>query len=250
MTYLIADQICVHYPIQSLKQTDSAGSASVRQNRNVVQAIDNLTLTLESGDRVAILGRNGAGKTTLLRTLAGILIPTSGSVKVHGRCTNLINLNIGIEDQASGHDNITIRGLLAGHSQKQIDEERNNIVEFANLGDFINLPVNTYSSGMRMRLSFAIATAFYPQILILDEWISTGDGTFREKASERMKSFVDKAGILVLASHNRALLKQNCNKALWLERGSTVRFGPLVDVLSAYDEFMKKSPDAAGGRII
>lgn len=199
-----------------------------------VEALRDISLSIKGGERVALIGRNGSGKTTLLQVLAGIITPDRGRVIVEGQSTNLININIGMRQEATGHRNITLRGLAAGRSLAEIEERRRQIADFAELGDFLNLPVETYSSGMRMRLSFAIATAFDPEILLLDEWISTGDASFRKKATQRMRGFVDKAGILVLASHSKSLIAANCERAVWLERGRVRADGPQAEIFEAY----------------
>lgn len=200
-----------------------------------VQALDDISFTLESGDRLALIGRNGSGKTTLLQLLAGIIPPDSGQILVEGSTTNLININLGMQMEASGHHNITLRGLAAGQSRAMIEERRAEINAFSELGEFLDMPVETYSSGMRMRLNFAIATAFEPEILLLDEWLSAGDASFRAKASRRMQNFAGKAGVLVLASHSRALLLENCNRAIWLEGGRIEGIGEVEELLDAYE---------------
>ncbi len=201
-----------------------------------VKALENITFDLTSGDRLALIGRNGSGKTTLLQVLSGIISPDEGRVVVDGKSTNLININLGMQIEASGHRNITLRGLAAGHSREAIEARRGDIAAFSELGSFLDMPIETYSAGMRMRLNFAIATAFEPEILLLDEWISAGDAAFRAKATARMKSFVGQAGILVLASHSKQLLMENCNRALWVDGGKVREFGDVVDVLEAYEK--------------
>nr|WP_233061097.1 ABC transporter ATP-binding protein [Parvularcula mediterranea] len=199
-----------------------------------VAALSDVSLALKSGDRLGIVGNNGSGKTTLLRVIAGLIPPDRGSVRSEGRINNLINLNLGVQSQATGHQNITLKGLACGASRKQIEEKRDEIAAFSELEGFLDLPVETYSAGMRMRLSFAIATAFDPDILALDEWLGTGDQTFRKKTTKRMRSFVDSASILVLASHSPELIRQNCNKALWLEKGRIRMLSDPDAVLNAY----------------
>ncbi|MEM9838516.1 MAG: ABC transporter ATP-binding protein [Pseudomonadota bacterium] len=199
-----------------------------------VRALNGVSFELSEGTRVGVIGRNGSGKTTLLRVLAGILPPDRGTVTLEGHCTNLININLGTKGDASGHRNITLQGLASGHSREAIEEKRDEIIEFSELGEFLDFPVNTYSAGMRMRLSFAIATAFKPEILLLDEWLSAGDVEFRRRASERMASFVERAGVLVLASHSQSMLESNCDRALWLDHGEIVQDGPVNEVFSAY----------------
>lgn len=200
-----------------------------------VRALDDVTFSLHKGDRLAIVGENGSGKTTLLQVLAGILAPETGTLMTRGRITSLINISLGSQAEASGHRNITLRGLAAGYSHKAIEERRAEITAFSELGEFLNMPVYTYSAGMQMRLTFSIATAFDPEILILDEWLSAGDASFREKATQRMKEFVAKAGILVLASHSRSLMLDNCDKAIWMEQGRIRESGPVKDILDAYE---------------
>lgn len=205
-----------------------------------VKALTEISFSLSSGDRLAIVGRNGSGKTTLLHVLAGVLTPDIGQVVVEGRSTSLININLGMQAEATGHRNITLRGLAAGHSRETIEQKREEIAEFSELQSFLHMPLLTYSAGMRMRLNFAIATAFDPDVLILDEWLSAGDVNFKRKATERMEQFVEKAGILVLASHSARLLSRNCNKCLWLEHGRIQMYGDLKPVLAAYlDEIGK-----------
>tara|TARA_R110000868_G_scaffold208557_2_gene458094 strand:+ start:35549 stop:36364 length:816 start_codon:yes stop_codon:yes gene_type:complete len=207
-----------------------------------VRALHDITFSLSKGDRLAIVGKNGSGKTTLLQVLAGIISPEVGKISTIGRVTSLININLGIQVEATGHRNITLRGLAAGYSHKEIEKRRREIAEFSELGEFLEMPMETYSSGMRMRLTFAIATAFEPEILILDEWLSAGDASFKEKATTRMRDFVEQAGILVLASHSRKLLLDNCEMGMWLDEGRIRSFGDVEDVLNEYDSQQKSHP--------
>ena len=162
--------------------------------------------------------------------------PDAGRVVVEGVSTSLININLGMQQEATGHKNITLRGLAAGRTKEEIEAKRAEIADFSELGEFLDMPIMTYSAGMRMRLNFAIATAFDPEILILDEWLSAGDAAFKAKASSRMKAFVGKAGILVLASHSINLLKENCNRAILLDEGRIVAQGDVDDILQRYQE--------------
>lgn len=249
MVSITARDLCVTFPLQrgqagraqSEGGLDAAAVADARLDRDVrgrivgVRALAGIDLSLRSGDRLAIIGRNGAGKTTLLQVLAGVLMPTRGEVVMSGRTTNLINLNLGMQTEATGSRNITLRGLAAGHTKAEIERRRSDIADFAELGRFIDMPIDTYSSGMRMRLSFAIATAFEPEILLLDEWLSAGDAAFRRKATDRMARFAERAGILVLASHNKDLLLGNCNRAIWLEGGRLKGAGTVEETLASYE---------------
>jgi ABC-type polysaccharide/polyol phosphate transport system ATPase subunit len=237
--------VSLTFPLYSPAQLkEHAGAAEARDGRLIVspkgrilglKALENISLTLKEGDRLAIVGRNGSGKTTLLQVMARILRPDAGRVAVSGRCTNLININLGMQPEASGHRNITLRGLAGEHSRAAIEERRAAIAEFSELGDYLHMPVSAYSAGMAMRLSFAIATSFDPEILLLDEWIGAGDAQFQRKATARMKSFVQRAGILALASHNHQMLADICNMGLWLDRGRLRAFGAFRDVMAQYD---------------
>lgn len=228
-------------PAEARQATDDQRLIRDKTGRVVgVRAIEDLSFDLNAGDRLAIIGRNGSGKTTLLQILAGVISPDQGRVVLEGRPTNLISLQLGIRHEASGHRNITLRGLASGHTVTEIEKRRQQIADFSELGEFLDMPVLTYSAGMLMRLSFAIATAFEPEILLLDEWLSAGDTAFRAKATKRMQDFVGRAGILVLASHNRKLLLENCNQAIWMERGAIKMKGAVVDVLDQYEDFAAK----------
>ncbi len=199
-------------------------------------AVRDVSFELRSGDRLAIIGANGSGKSTLLRVLSGLLCPDVGKVKSVGALTSLININVGTNADATGHRNITLRGYAAGRSKHEIEAKRNWIAEFSELGEFLDMPFRSYSSGMKMRLNFAIATAFEPEILLMDEWLSAGDMSFRDKATNRMQDFADNAGILVLASHNRKLLLDNCTHGIWLDKGEIRQAGDVGDVFDAYAE--------------
>ena len=202
--------------------------------------LNDIDLLVETGDRLAIIGRNGSGKSTLLRLIHGVYLPDSGTRHVIGSTDALFELNAATRPLATGHENIIIGGLMRGYSIDLIKQKAPEIAEFSELGEFIHLPISTYSAGMRMRLLFGIATAFDPDILLLDEWISAGDAQFRNKAENRMNELVERAGILVLASHSLRLLKSVCNKALWLEKGRVVMYGPLLEVFEAFDEAIQK----------
>jgi lipopolysaccharide transport system ATP-binding protein len=178
-----------------------------------------LSLEVHDGTRLAIIGRNGAGKTTLLKLIAGILPAASGAIRVEGVVSPLLNIRLGMEAELTGIENIWLRGAYMGKTQREIEEKLPAIVEFAELGEFIDLPVNTYSSGMAARLAFSIATSFEPDILLVDESIGAGDRQFAEKAAARLRQFVDGSSILVLATHNERLMKTMCDRVLDLGTG-------------------------------
>jgi ABC-type polysaccharide/polyol phosphate transport system ATPase subunit len=242
--FLRAENIGVKFEVsgnvreQGLSEHDPRLIWNWRHQLRGVKALSDISFDLKKGDRLAIIGRNGSGKTTLLQTLAGIISPSEGRLISRGNITSLININIGIQAEATGHRNITLRGLAAGYSRKEIEEKRQGIAEFSELGDFLNMPMDSYSAGMRMRLTFAIATAFSPEILILDEWLSAGDVAFKKRATDRMQEFVSQAGILILASHSHKLIMDNCATGIWLDGGRIRAAGPVADVLKAYEESM------------
>jgi len=202
----------------------------------VVNALKNVTLTLSPGDRVGIIGQNGAGKTTLLRVFSGAYVPTSGFAEVIGDVSALTDFAMGMDPEASGHENIIMRAILLGMTYQRARALAPEVEQFTELGEYLDLPVRTYSTGMMLRLAFAVATSIEPEILIMDELISVGDASFIEKATQRIKTLIDKAKIFVLASHDEATLKRFCNRAIWLNRGELAGDGPLDCVLAAYNK--------------
>nr|WP_041474364.1 ABC transporter ATP-binding protein [Erwinia sp. Ejp617] len=187
-----------------------------------VEALKNITFELSRGDRLALIGHNGSGKTTMLRVLAGAYKPTSGKFESHGRVTSLIDPMMGMDGELTGLENIKLRGLFLGLSKVEIKNITEEVVEFSELGDFIKVPVRTYSSGMVLRLGFSISTAITPEILLMDEWMSVGDENFKKKAEQRLNDFISKAGIMVMATHDHNLAKSVCNKFIKLEHGEIV----------------------------
>jgi len=174
---------------------------------------------LKPGSRLGILGGNGSGKSTLLRVLGGMYEPTSGTLDVAGRVTGLFNLNLGVSKESTGYENIILKGLMLGFSREKIREHAAEIAEFSELGEYINMPVHTYSSGMVMRLMFSTATSFQPEILLLDEWIGTGDRNFRAKVDKRLDDLLESALIVIIASHNRNRMKNWANTYIDLKSG-------------------------------
>ena len=237
---LTAINLGVVFPIRGFKGDAKAAEPNFVRGRygriTGYRALDEVSFDLRGGDRLALIGANGAGKSSLLSVLSGTRVPDSGAVEMTGRATSLININIGIQQNATGHRNITLRGLVAGKSREEIEERRGWIAEFSELGAFLDMPFNTYSAGMRMRLNFAIATAFTPEILLMDEWLSAGDARFRKKASARMHELVSGATILVFASHNRKMLEDTCSEALWLDHGRVRVHGPVGETFEAFEE--------------
>lgn len=244
MAYIEADNICTHFPLSDHGSfsgpTKPKNLVSVGK-KNYILALNHLSFTIERGTRLGIIGRNGSGKSTLLRVLGKIYAPTSGRLITQGQISSLFNLNLGIQPDVSGRENILIRGLVKGWSRKQIKERMPDIIEFSELEEFIDLPIRTYSDGMKMRLLFAIATSFAPEILLLDEWIGAGDANFQKKAADRMNSLVAESGITVIASHNRNLLKNVCDKGMWLDQGIMRAFGTVDEVYKEMDAYYAKT---------
>ncbi|MEM6534530.1 MAG: ABC transporter ATP-binding protein [Pseudomonadota bacterium] len=244
MAEIRSHNLSIHYPVTAKPGWKLAGAA-VPQNlvksggKNYIHALKKLTFTVRRGQRVGLIGRNGSGKSTLLRVLGGIYTPTGGRLTTSGQISSLFNLTLGIQPDVSGRENIVIRGLIKGWSRREIARKIPEIIAFSELDSVIDLPIRTYSDGMRMRLLFAIATSFEPEILLLDEWIGAGDDRFKEKASKRMNELVDQAGITVIASHNRQLLQSVCDIGMWLDAGKMRAFGPIKDVLAEMDEALK-----------
>lgn len=195
-----------------------------------VRALSDVSFNIQDGDRVALFGHNGAGKSTLLRTLAGIYELTGGELHVEGQISTLFDITLGMDEEATGLENIELLGLSRGFSLKHIREARDEIIEFAELGSFIEMPVKTYSSGMKMRLAFSVATSFQPDVLLLDEWVAAGDATFIRKTEERLAQRMENTRIVVFASHSVALLKRFCTRAIVLSHGA-------VSFHGTFDEF-------------
>jgi lipopolysaccharide transport system ATP-binding protein len=204
------------------------------KHRVVVQALRDISLRLRSGDRLGLIGSNGAGKTTLLRTLAGIYEPFDGVVRVRGSLSALLDPNLGMNLNLTGRENIMLRGLYSGLDSAAIAQLQSDVRGFADLDAFIDLPVRIYSAGMIVRLGFALATAIRPQVLLMDEWFLAGDANFMERARVRLEDMVRGAEILVLSSHNTAVLMQWCTEVIWMEQGRIRARGPAAEVLGQY----------------
>jgi ABC-2 type transport system ATP-binding protein len=202
--------------------------------RVIVRAIDALTLELEHGTRLALVGHNGAGKSTLLRVLAGIYEPTAGSITVDGAVASMFDLGFGFDADATGWENIVLRGMLLGYARREIERRSPKIGQDSGLGEFLDMPLRTYSTGMTTRLAFAVSTSITPDILLIDEGIGAGDAAFQVHARERLESFIGEAGLLVMASHSDGLLRQWCTMGLWMEHGRPRMHGPIEEVLGAY----------------
>ncbi|MFX1684468.1 ABC transporter ATP-binding protein [Paraburkholderia sp. A2RI-6] len=201
----------------------------------VVRALEDLSLRFERGDRIGLIGHNGAGKSTLLRVMAGIYPPTAGAVSRVGKVVPLLDIGLGMDENSTGMQNIRLRGMLLGMSDAEVRAKQREIAEFSELGDYLDLPIRTYSSGMRVRLAFAVSTAVDAEILLLDEVMGVGDASFMHKAQARLADLHSRAEIVVLAMHSNSEIRKVCNKVLWMERGRVRAFGATEDVVSQYE---------------
>ena len=212
----------------------------------MVEALRDISLSLHEGDRVGLVGHNGAGKSTLLRLLAGIYEPTRGRARIRGRVAPVFDLAVGMDPEISGLENILIRGLFLGMSRREMERRVDEIAEFTELGDYLAMPLRTYSTGMRVRLALGVVTSIDPEILILDEGIGAVDAAFLEKARDRLRDLVGRSGILVFASHSDEFLVELCDTAIWMDTGVIREQGTLREVVSHYkgrDLFETLSPE-------
>lgn len=247
-----ATDVSVDFPLyhgnaRSLKRTVmssvSGRMGSDAKNRIVVQALRNVSFKLGSGDRLGLVGGNGAGKTTLLRTLAGIYEPVQGRVRVQGTLNALLDPNLGMNVDLTGRENIALRGLYTGLDARAIARLEEDVRDFAQLGDFLDLPVRIYSSGMVVRLGFALATAIRPQVLLMDEWFLAGDAAFMEKARARLEDMVRGAEILILSSHLTDIILDWCSRVIWMDQGRIIADGEPAVVLERYLGHPVRAPE-------
>lgn len=243
MAHIVLDHVTVDFPIynarnRSLKNTvmqaATGGAVNFRADRTIIRSLDDVSFSLSEGDRVGLVGHNGAGKSTLLRTLSKVYYPTFGRADIEGEIGSLVDISLGIDQEATGRENIFIRGALLGLKKLEIEDHFQEIVDFSELGPFIDMPVRTYSSGMHLRLAFAVATIIRPEILLMDEWLSVGDAAFNDKAEARLTNLVKSSRILVIASHSRELIEKTCNRALWFEHGKLKMDSTPQEVCKAY----------------
>lgn len=199
-----------------------------------VNALESINLSIHEGERLGVVGHNGAGKSTLLRLLCGVYEPVEGSRSSSGSVGSLIDLTLGTDAEATGRENIYLRGRLLGLKKDVVDHLMEEIIDFSELGDFIDMPLRTYSSGMHLRLCFSVSTILTHDILLMDEWLSVGDDSFKQKAEKRLQQLVQKAKILVIASHSRDTILQTCNRVVWLENGKVRLDSDPDHVLKSY----------------
>jgi ABC-type polysaccharide/polyol phosphate transport system ATPase subunit len=241
--HLRAQDLTLYFPASAgaVNHADRAagrlgGTPMTWRGKPVIRALDRVSLDLGRGARLGVVGHNGSGKSTLLRALAGVYKPQEGSVSASGPVSGIFNMSIGFRQEATGYRNILLKGLIAGRSRAEIDAALPSIAEFTELGPYLDMPLQSYSQGMALRLAFTVTTAFAHDILVMDEWIGAGDARFQEKVIARMNGFLETAHICVLASHNNGLLRRLTDRCIWLEEGGVRMLGDTAEVLAAYED--------------
>ena len=237
---IIVDNVSMKFNL-SKEKVDSLKDYIIKSIKKEIKynefwALQNVSFTVEKGDRVGILGLNGAGKSTLLKVIAGVFKPTEGSVTKHGKMVPLLELGAGFDQQYTGKENIYLYGAMLGYSKEFIDEKYDEIVKFSELKDFIDVPIKNYSSGMKSRLGFSIATVVSPKILILDEVLSVGDAKFRKKSEKKVLSMFDSGVTVLFVSHSLAQVQRICNKAMILEKGKLIAYGDIDTISKQYEK--------------
>jgi ABC-2 type transport system ATP-binding protein/lipopolysaccharide transport system ATP-binding protein len=257
MSFVRLRDVSVEFPIyqassRSLKKLLLASSTRGNLGRDAhdrvnVRALTSVSFELGNGERLGVIGLNGAGKSTLLKVLAGVYEPTHGVFASSGRVSSLLDIQVGLNVDATGRENIILRGMYMGIHPSEMRERAAEVAEFTELGEYLDMPVRTYSAGMMIRLAFAASTCIPPDILIMDEWLTAGDAQFLEKAQRRVESFVRTSSILVLASHSLELVEQWCNRGILLHQGRALAIGPIGEIIAAYRRLAETGapPDAA-----
>ena len=245
---IVVQDVSVTYKT-SFERTPTLRSLVTRMGRGVrvireIEAVKNVSFEIPRGTVLGIVGANGAGKSTLVRTIAGILPPTTGRVDVFGRVSTLLALGVGFNKNLSGRDNVRLGGLAAGLERDQLDAKYEEIVRFSELGDFMDMPMRTYSSGMYGRLAFSVAVNMDPDILLIDEALSVGDARFRRKSANKMRELCGQAHTIVLVSHALGSIRELCDQAIWMDRGELRMWDEPEAVVDAYTEFLQVGQDA------
>lgn len=234
------ENLCISYrglKSYSIKQNLLHGK---RSRAEEFQAVKNVSFRVEKGEIVGLIGKNGSGKSTMLRAIAGIFSPNSGTINLHGHSVSLLSIGVGFQKELSGRDNILLSGMLLGFSEEQIREHMDEIIQFSELGKFIDAPVRTYSSGMHSKLAFSITAVLETDIILIDEVLSVGDSRFKKKSYAKMKKLIsDTNRTVVIVSHDMKTIRDLCSKVLWINDGEMVQYGDTETVLEAYDAFMK-----------
>ena len=211
-----------------------------RSRAEVFHAVKHVSFTLEKGEILGIIGKNGSGKSTMLQAIAGIFSPNQGEIDLHGNSVSLLSIGVGFQRELTGRENIVLSGMLLGFSEKQVKEKEREIIEFSELGDFIDAPVRTYSSGMYSKLAFSITAILETDIMLIDEVLSVGDASFKKKSFNKMKELIsDENRTVIIVSHSMDTIKELCSKALWIHNGEVKMYGESREVVEKYLEFMK-----------
>jgi len=243
MACVEVENVSLTYPIygasarsfrSTLLNVATGGRLNKTKSSMFVEALKNISFKLEKGDRLAIIGHNGAGKSTLLKVLAKIYEPVTGTVHVQGRVNSLFDIMMGMDQELNGYENIKLRSLILGLSKAETQKIIPHIETFAELGDFMKMPIKSYSSGMKVRLAFGIITHVFSDILLIDEIVNVGDAKFLEKAKAQMLHLINRADFVVLSTHDVNIVKELCNKALWLDKGNIRCMGSVDQVLEMY----------------
>lgn len=231
----------LHITYRGLKKTSIRASWKQMGHRvETFPALKGVSFEIEEGKILGIVGKNGSGKSTMLRAIAGIFSPDKGSINLHGNTISLLSIGVGFNKKLTGKENIYLSGMLLGFSEEQIKEKEKEIIDFADIGDFINKPVKTYSSGMYSKLAFAITAILETDIMLIDEVLSVGDVKFKEKSYNKMKELIaDDHRTVIIVSHSLGTIKELCNEVLWLHEGEVKMIGPADEVIPAYQKFME-----------
>lgn len=232
----------LHISYRGLKKTTIRASWSKMKNKvEVFEALKGVSFEIEEGKILGIIGKNGSGKSTMLRAIAGIFSPDKGSINLHNNSISLLSIGVGFNNKLSGYENIYLSGMLLGFSEEEIKEKEKDIIEFADIGDFIYKPVKTYSSGMYSKLAFAITAILETDIMLIDEVLSVGDAKFKEKSYNKMKELIsDEKRTVIIVSHSLGTIKELCDEVLWLNDGEVIDIGKPSEIIPKYDEFMSK----------
>jgi lipopolysaccharide transport system ATP-binding protein len=243
MGRIAAREVCVDFPVFTnssrsmknlvLRATTGGRIARDAGQHSYVRSLDHVSFDIAAGERVALVGHNGSGKTTLLRTLCGVYAPTHGRLTVSGRVVSLLDINLGMDPDGTGFENIMMRGIVMGMTPKQINSRIDDIAEFTDLGEYLAMPIRTYSSGMQMRLAFAVSTSVDADVLLMDEWLAVGDAEFQDKAARRLAVMLDRTPILVIATHSTDLVNKTCTRVIRLEHGRISSDEPVPQAIAA-----------------
>lgn len=234
------EDLCINYKglkSYSIKKNLLKGK---RNRAETFEAVKHVSFRVKEGEILGLIGKNGSGKSTMLRAIAGIFSPNSGRIDLHGHSVSLLAIGVGFQPELSGRENILLSGMLLGFSEAEIKARTQQIIEFSELGDFIDAPVRTYSSGMHSKLAFSITAILETDIMLIDEVLSVGDSRFKKKSYAKMKELIsDRERTVVIVSHDAKTIRELCDNVLWINDGELVRFGDTASVMDAYEEFMK-----------